>query len=223
MVECVVVTKVPLVPEYETVKLANPVSIWAVASAVLGVGAFFFFLVIPLAVVCGIVGLRQTRGGERRGRGAAITGLTFSIAWTLLLAVFSPLLVGEYRAARRFKCAQNMKVIGESLLEYAEANHGRFPVDLRAVLVPPPNAHRWYDDVAGERSSYVYVGGGVRLTDKNLGETVLVYEPEDNHRYGVNVLFADGHVDYVQSIAVSRMLAGLKAGHHPPWPAATQP
>jgi hypothetical protein len=54
---------------------------WAVTSLVFGLLGG-----ILLAVIAGIIGLRQTRGGIRSGRGMAIAGLALSAAWTLVLA-----------------------------------------------------------------------------------------------------------------------------------------
>ncbi|WP_375486230.1 DUF4190 domain-containing protein [uncultured Mycobacterium sp.] len=48
---------------------------WAVTSLVAGIlGA------VLLAVVAGIIGLRQTKGGQRAGRGLAVVGLALSAA-----------------------------------------------------------------------------------------------------------------------------------------------
>jgi prepilin-type processing-associated H-X9-DG protein len=50
-----------------------------------------------------------------------------------------------------------------------------------------------------------------------------MYEPLNNrHGGGVNVLFADGHVEHLFPKEVPAMLAGLKAGRNPPG-AGTRP
>jgi hypothetical protein len=55
---------------------------WAIAALVLGVvGASIFGL------VCGFVALRETKNGEKGGRGLAITGIAFSVLWLIVSIV----------------------------------------------------------------------------------------------------------------------------------------
>ena len=64
--------------------------------------------------------------------------------------------------------------------------------------------------------SYVYTGAGLTLKTATPGH-VLAYEHLRNHqRNGMNVLFGDGHVEWVESTAAERVVAELKAGHNPP-------
>jgi prepilin-type processing-associated H-X9-DG protein len=48
-------------------------------------------------------------------------------------------------------------------------------------------------------------------------ETVVVYEPVSNHGGdGMQVLYGDGHVDWLNKNQASQMLDDLKAGWNPP-------
>jgi prepilin-type processing-associated H-X9-DG protein len=48
---------------------------------------------------------------------------------------------------------------------------------------------------------------------------VLAYEPLTDHiGDGMNVLFGDGHVEWVPKLKASHMTAELNAGHNPPRP-----
>lgn len=61
---------------------------WAIAALVLGViGASIFGL------VCGFVALRETKHGEKGGRGLAITGIVFSVLWLIVSIVVTIALV----------------------------------------------------------------------------------------------------------------------------------
>lgn len=64
----------PLPPQQEP---QNPkTSGFAIAALVLGILG-----VVLLSVIFGIVGLVQTKGGKRKGRGIAIAGLAISLVW----------------------------------------------------------------------------------------------------------------------------------------------
>jgi prepilin-type processing-associated H-X9-DG protein len=115
-----------------------------------------------------------------------------------------------------------MLEIGKALIVYAKANHRHFPPSLDVVL--KPGVIRASRD-AGERASYIYLGRGLSYphAGPSLSYTVLMYEPLNNrHGGGINVLFADGHVEHLFPKEVPAMLAGLKAGRNPPG-AATRP
>ena len=98
---------------------------------------------------------------------------------------------------------------------YANENKGKFPDDLGTLQangdltlevfvnpatnnsVPPglegDAAKQWLN----ERSDYVYAGKGKKTTDASTSETVLAYERPGTVREGINILFADGHVEFM--------------------------
>jgi prepilin-type processing-associated H-X9-DG protein len=44
-----------------------------------------------------------------------------------------------------------------------------------------------------------------------------MYEPPCNHDHGgMNVLYADGHVDFIPMPTAKKIIAELHAGHNPP-------
>jgi prepilin-type processing-associated H-X9-DG protein len=67
---------------------------------------------------------------------------------------------------------------------------------------------------AGGHLSYIYLGKGMIQTVS--GKLVVAYEPLANHKTGMNVLYGDGHVTFVELAAAQKMLAELAAGHNPP-------
>lgn len=63
--------------------------------------------------------------------------------------------------------------------------------------------------------SYAYAGKG--LTINAPASAVLAYETLSNHGdIGINVLYADGHVDWLSKAEAIHMVNELSAGHNPP-------
>lgn len=161
-----------------------------------------------------------------------------------LLATGSYLLppAGHSRpAANRIKCSSNMRQIGLALVMYANENHDCFPPDLPTLLRNEEiTAHIFIcpssdDDVDSSTTqpsadsvipgtshcSYIYFPDpALRATTVSPGRIMLI-EPTSNHDGdGMNVLYADDHVDWLEKKEADRVLAQLLIGHNPP---ATQP
>jgi prepilin-type processing-associated H-X9-DG protein len=126
-----------------------------------------------------------------------------------------------------------MKQIGLGAIMYADSNGGRFPDDLDtlmdsqdlspAVLMCPDSS----GDVPVEPTtrevvstmrksnliSYTYLGKG--LTIQASADTVLLYERLGSHGDGMNVLFADGHVEYLEANEAGIVLKQVSAGSSP--------
>lgn len=67
---------------------------------------------------------------------------------------------------------------------------------------------------AGSHLSYVYLGN--RLTTNNATpDTVVAYEKLEPDADGTNVLFSDGHVDWVDSATAAKIIAEAQAGKFP--------
>jgi prepilin-type processing-associated H-X9-DG protein len=145
----------------------------------------------------------------------------------LLLGMLAPSLCRSRETANRVKCASNERQIGQALLLYAQANSGRYPDDLETALVtqdisaevfccPSSNDEKSPGETAQEQAanlskghylSYVYVGKG--LTTASPEDAVLLYENTANHdEDGTNVLFADGHVEWIQKSGLLKVLKG---------------
>jgi hypothetical protein len=167
--------------------------------------------------------------------GIAAVGVSHQAAWLATSPV--PLHIRGGRA-NRAKCSNNLRQITLACLMYANSHDGRFPDDLQALLaseeitgdvfvcpagmkerapytrpaMPPEQFHRDHCD-------YVYLGRGV--TTAAGAERPVAYEPLANHDgQGLNVAYADAHVDWLDREAAAKFLNGLKAGTRP---RATQP
>ena len=113
-------------------------------------------------------------------------------------------------------CQSNLVQVGRAVVIYAEAHGGRYPDTLGDMLtttdispaafvcpasadVPAigPTTRAVADNLtAGGHVSYVYVGRG--LTTRTVTpSTVIAYEPLANHGDGGNVLYGDGHAEWL--------------------------
>jgi prepilin-type processing-associated H-X9-DG protein len=160
--------------------------------------------------------------------GASVGGAAVLIA--ILVALLLPPLNRAREQAHRVQCAANMRPLGQAMFIYANGNAGKFPDRLDKLLpfttaavfncpstadTPAPGQTpqaQASNLTAGGHLSYVYVGAGLgtNLATANAPTTVLMYEPLANHGDGVNVLYADGSVQFLPRGAAQTMIAGLR-------------
>lgn len=211
----------------------------AITSLVLGIVGLCVPLLGLAAIVFGAVGLSRTKDPRVGGRGMAIAGLTLGCVGIVLsllsIAVLLPSLNRARETANRVKCASNLKQIGAALLLYSNENQNQYPPDLETALAtqdissdafvcpsgndtPAPGADaatQAKNLSAGGHLSYVYLGKG--MTNAEPPDKVVAYENPGAHGGdGMNVLFGDGHVEFLANVTVQKMLDELKAGHNPP-------
>jgi prepilin-type processing-associated H-X9-DG protein len=121
--------------------------------------------------------------------------------------------------------------------KYAIAYGGSFPdsfeallfsghLDSGGVLHCPSSSESELDDstraaiaankaTALEHLSYVYAAQG--LSVQCPAEAVLAYDrPESHGGHGINVLYADGQVDFTPKAQAEKLIAELQSGHNPP-------
>jgi prepilin-type processing-associated H-X9-DG protein len=194
------------------------------------------------AVALGLIarsGRTSVSAGARRRAGAGLALGAIEIALVLFIAFTLPPLGRSRPAANRVKCMSNLRQIGQGIFLYAMDNRGRFPPDLDAlmltqdltfeVLVCPssndtkatgPTTQAALNAMHAQpgHCSYIYVGGS--LTKQTAtAQHVVAYEPMSNNRgAGMNVLFGDGSVQFLNQAESTYLLAELKAGHNPPRP-----
>jgi hypothetical protein len=157
--------------------------------------------------------------------GMAAIGVAHQTAW--LVTSREPLFRRTSRA-NRVLCASHLRQIGLACLMYANDHDGRFPDDFKTVLLnedittevfvcPATSDERAIDTTpeatanALEKAghcSYLYFGKG--LTDKANAATVLAIEPLQNHHDdGINVLYTDDHVEWLDRPAAGELLLKL--------------
>ena len=232
----------PMQVDYEPPQ-PRPSNALGIASLVCGC-----LLCIPLlpglaAVILGIFGIRQSRGGHSTGKGLSIAGLILGclniVGWLayfgLIAAVMFPSLSRARETANRVKCASQMRSLGQAMLLYANENRGVFPPNLEALILTqditgeificPSSTHTPAPGAsvlevaenlsAGPHLSYVYLGDG--LTVRTDAEAIVMYELLSNHGGdGINVLYADGHVEFHSAQEAARIVSALESGQNPP-------
>ena len=153
--------------------------------------------------------------------------------WVPIPGINRALEEGSMRVVRD---ASNMRQIGQALMLYARNRQGRYPPRLADLLIdgdittevfvsPQSNDTKAMGDTieariaaveSGGHQSYIYVPNLSPAVDP---KTVLVYEPLSLHNGdGMNVLYGDGHVEFVGAKQAAGIIAELKAGFNPPRP-----
>lgn len=180
----------------------------AVASLVIGIlGMFTCPLIGIVGLILGIIALVRANNQPRRygGKGLAIggicasgAGMVFSIAFSaMMISILLPSLARARELSKRTVCAANMQGIGVALMTYAEANDGAYPPDLdtlideglisEGTLICPST-----DD---DTDSYEY---DPEVAQSAAEDEPILKEYLDNHKgEGQNMLFGDGHVEFV--------------------------
>ena len=100
--------------------------------------------------------------------------------------------------ARRIACANNLKGIGMVLMMYSNDNKDKFPPDLETLVAKTylrENKRMLICPASKLRESYIY--RGATITVANPPWMITVYEKQSNHEGGRNVLFLDGHTEWV--------------------------
>ena len=148
----------------------------------------------------------------------------------LLLSILLPSLNRARETANRVKCGSNMRQIGQGIFLYSNENRGKFPPDQGTIVKtqdfpaqvfvcpsgdtpqPPTFANR---DAAAkwvnENSNYVYLGQN--MTVRVGADTIVLYEKPDAHGgQGMNLLFGDGHVEWMQMSEALKRIEDQQAG-----------
>lgn len=157
----------------------------------------------------------------------------------LLVVCLLPTLGRPREPAQRIKCASNLRQIGQGILLYCNDHGGEYPDSFATILVnedltpgvlicpdsdDTPAAGATTQALNTElrstgHCSYIYIGDGLNSATVPAN-AVVAYEPTANHgNSGSNVLFGDGHVQFMSAIWMTQMTAKLAVRSH----AATTP
>ena len=172
----------------------------AVTSLVLGIlslTCFSIFTGIP-ALICGTIALGRIRSarGSLTGQGLAISGVVMGglsiLMIPVLIGLCLPAFASAREEARRVQCMSQEKQIGAAFVSYVNDHDGKAPQtfeDLRPYGITDAILHC---PAAKDRSVRSYqLMPGTKPTD------VIVREDPSDHRRGSNVVYGDGHGEWV--------------------------
>jgi hypothetical protein len=138
-----------------------------------------------------------------------MTWLDSPVLW---LAIGIPSVGAAEDAADRERSAQNLRTIGQGIVQYANDNKDKFPPDLQAVVKAQEL------DQTVTRSPFGPAKGGadlillnydgkVKMNGPNAGGVVILYDQAAlDLGDGTNVLYDDGHVAWLAPDAFKRAL-----------------
>ncbi len=152
----------------------------------------------------------------------------------LLASILIPSLGHPRHASNQVKCSSNLRQIGQGLYLYAQDNGSAFPTDLAptmtaylihpVVFLCPASSETQLDGPSIQANpakllqghcSYIHVGRD--LTTQSNPECVVAFEDPANHGMrGANVLYADGHVDWMLLHSFANFVFELQQGYNPP-------
>lgn len=177
---------------------------------------------------------RPEPGNRSRFSLGFYVALGFGVLLVLSLVIPPGHPAGE--KARQVKCASNLRQIGQACLLYANNNGGQYPPDLQTItqtqqigmeafVCPSTSDNKGTtsaDLSKAGRCSYIYTG--TDLTNNSNPASVVAFEDPDDHKLeGANLLFADGHVEFLNIDSVMTILNELNAGYNPPRPTQALP
>ncbi len=177
-------------------------------------------------------------GQRRRARLATMCAWgTMAVSAAAAMIAFSSDMGVSREIPNRVKCRSNLRAIGQSILLYANENKGHYPpaLDLlistqdvgTSVFICPSSNDDKAQGATSElrvqdfrttpgRCSYIYIGAAFTQGTATAAH-VIAYEPLANHsKGGMNVLYGDGHVDWLSAADARYLLTELQAGRNPP-------
>jgi prepilin-type processing-associated H-X9-DG protein len=160
------------------------------------------------------------RNQPRRNRPIVIAGIVLTVlglaAWAFISTVNRAITNGNM-----VKCEDNMKVIGYAIRIYLNDYGGVYPPDFGtmlkaehekfenehitaacftcpATLNSPPDGMTTDQaaDWVNKNADYIYIGAS--LPGNVPDASIIAFEKDSNHGDGMNVLFADGHVEFMK-------------------------
>jgi prepilin-type processing-associated H-X9-DG protein len=139
------------------------------------------------------------------GTGSGAPLLLVPATAALTTSVMLPSLARAREMAKRAVSAANLRAIGMAAHMYADEKAGKFPASLDELSKDGPGSLneqslRSPRDPNPVGSSYVYIAG---QTSESDARNVLAYERLVD-KEGTNVLFVDGHVEWMKQPAFAR-------------------
>jgi hypothetical protein len=127
-----------------------------------------------------------------------------------------------------------MRNIAAGCISYANTHNGNYPASMEELLTSTETQSQVFvcpasKDLpaegtpqqqaaafsAGGHLSYIYLGKG--LNSNTPADTVIAYEPLSNHKTGINVLFNDYHVTWLNAADAQKLINSIVPGKPTVW------
>jgi prepilin-type processing-associated H-X9-DG protein len=177
--------------------------------------------------------VNQRKGRPRRFLWPSLAFAIFGLICLFLFLTW-PHFEGPRPVGHRAMSASNLRQIGQAILLYTNNHQGEYPDSFQTILlneditsdvfVSPlrsetpangPTTQATADQMgAGGHVSYIYLGGrlSVHAVTPN---TIVAYEMIPNAGGGTNVLFGDGHVEFVGPATAAKIVSRAASGQFP--------
>jgi prepilin-type processing-associated H-X9-DG protein len=200
-------------------------------------------LAVGLGIAGLIKARRPNVGGKGIAILGMSIGVAAMVLHAMIVIAAVPKVKAVVAVGKRVVCTAHLAMIGEMLNQYSKANNGAYPDSMETLLLTTPNMHPTFlvcpatDDTPAPGAtsteqaaalktpghfSYVYLGKGRTAATQPAEKTkyadvVIMYEPPANHgNGGMNVLWGDGRISYVDARSATKILSELQAGRNPP-------
>jgi prepilin-type processing-associated H-X9-DG protein len=145
---------------------------------------------------------------EKRGRSLRLQ-INTQAADSLIrdvLTVLTPSLRQARKQARRKVCMNNLRQVGLALRMYADEHDDQLPPDLEFSTIGKylGSVHRVLVCPATQGDSYVY--RGATITVAAIPSMIMAYDRKGNHEGGRNVVFLDGHAEWVTEERLNKLI-----------------
>ena len=195
------------------------------------VGVPVFALVLSIVAA----NLGDGEAGDRRRSTRSLVYAGMACAMVLVFSILLPSIGKPREKANQIKCGSNLRQIGQGIQMYANDHKGQFPATFEQLISDQEFTTEVFicpssnDDTASGATtrqtlidfakpghcSYIYLGRG--LTSAVSAQHVIAYEPLSNHQnLGINVMYGDGHVDWLNKAEAEYLVGQLGAGNNPP-------
>jgi prepilin-type processing-associated H-X9-DG protein len=119
-----------------------------------------------------------------------------------LAATIAGQMIQQQNKASRLLVANHLRHLSIAVITYANENNGHFPKDLGADLnkyLSVDAKELWTDPLRpNAKKPYVYLKLADNISDvKDPSAAVMIYENHTTWDAGINVAFADGHVEWM--------------------------
>jgi hypothetical protein len=148
-------------------------------------------------------------------------GTLMAAQQAMVVGAVVPAIIRARQEATRMQGGNNLRVLGQAMMLYANDNKGKFPatpgellltqdltaetfIETGATAIPPGKNKEELAQWVNEHSDFVYLGSGKK--DPAGPGVILMYEKTRPNVPGINLLFGDGRVEFMLTQQAMQMI-----------------